>query len=162
MARHPAPQPPYCMRDRSTTGAPAPCPGTIWAPLCRLTRSSAAHGRRKNAPAGLFARQQGARISGLGRPSVGLLMCSSRSSVAVSLRVVVYYCRTYVKAVRGGGVKRGRGDVLWGATSRVGLWRIRFPPVLVRTGRRLPVQALGERGVWVTVTGYPRGGAPGP
>jgi len=43
-----------------------------------------------------------------------------------------------------------------------GLWRIRFPPVLVRTGRRLPVQALGERGVWVTVTGYPRGGAPGP
>jgi hypothetical protein len=40
--------------------------------------------------------------------------------------------------------------------------RIRFPPVLVRTGRRLPVQALGERGVLVTVTGYPRGGAPGP
>ena len=37
-----------------------------------------------------------------------------------------------------------------------GLWRIRFPPVLVRTGRRLPVQALGERGVWVTVTGYPK------
>ena len=30
-----------------------------------------------------------------------------------------------------------------------GLWRIRFPPVLVRTGRRLPVQALGERGVLV-------------
>ena len=23
-----------------------------------------------------------------------------------------------------------------------GLWRVRFPPVLVRTGRRLPVQAL--------------------
>ena len=43
-----------------------------------------------------------------------------------------------------------------------GLWRVRFPPVLVRTGRRLPVQALGERGVLVTVTGYPRGGAPGP
>ena len=43
-----------------------------------------------------------------------------------------------------------------------GLWRVRFPPVLVRTGRRLPVQALGERGVWVSVTGYPRGGAPGP
>ena len=43
-----------------------------------------------------------------------------------------------------------------------GLWRIRFPPVLVRTGRRLPVQALGERGVLVTLTGYPRGGAPGP
>ena len=33
--------------DRSTTRAPTPCPGTIWAPLCRLTRSSAAHGRRK-------------------------------------------------------------------------------------------------------------------
>ena len=43
-----------------------------------------------------------------------------------------------------------------------GLWRVRFPPVLVRTGRRLPVQALGERRVWVAVTGYPRGGAPGP
>ena len=35
-------------------------------------------------------------------------------------------------------------------------------PVLVRTGRRLPVQALGERRVWVALTGYPRGGAPGP
>ena len=43
-----------------------------------------------------------------------------------------------------------------------GLWRVFFPPVLVRTGRRLPVQALGERGVLVSVTGYPRGGAPGP
>ena len=43
-----------------------------------------------------------------------------------------------------------------------GLWRICFPPILVRTGRRLPVQALGERGVLVSVTGYPRGGAPGP
>ena len=43
-----------------------------------------------------------------------------------------------------------------------GLWRICFPPVLVRTGRRLPVQALGERRVLVAVTGYPRGGAPGP
>ena len=32
-----------------------------------------------------------------------------------------------------------------------GLWRIRFPPVLVRTvtGRRLPVHALGERRVLV-------------
>ena len=43
-----------------------------------------------------------------------------------------------------------------------GLWRVRFPPVLVRTGRRLPVQALGERGVLVSLAGYPRGGAPGP
>ena len=45
-----------------------------------------------------------------------------------------------------------------------GLWRICFPPVLVRTGRRLPVQALGasERRVLVTLTGSPRGGAPGP
>ena len=43
-----------------------------------------------------------------------------------------------------------------------GLWRICFPPVLIRTGRRLPVQALGERGVLVSLTGYPRGGAPGP
>ena len=37
-----------------------------------------------------------------------------------------------------------------------GLWSVRFPPVLVRTGRRLPVQALGERRVLVAVTGYPR------
>ena len=40
-----------------------------------------------------------------------------------------------------------------------GLWRVRFPPVLVRTGRRLPVQALGERRVLVSLTffltGYP-------
>ena len=43
-----------------------------------------------------------------------------------------------------------------------GLWRICFPLVLVRTGRRLPVQALCERRVLVAVTGYPRGGAPGP
>ena len=43
-----------------------------------------------------------------------------------------------------------------------GLWSVRFPLVLVRTGRRLPVQALGERRVVVTLTGYPRGGAPGP
>ena len=43
-----------------------------------------------------------------------------------------------------------------------GLWRVRFPPVLVRTGRRLPVQALCERRVVVALTGYPRGGAPGP
>ena len=43
-----------------------------------------------------------------------------------------------------------------------GLWSFRFPLVLVRTGRRLPVQALGERGVLVSLTGYPRGGAPGP
>ena len=43
-----------------------------------------------------------------------------------------------------------------------GLWSVLFPLVLVRTGRRLPVQALGERRVLASVTGYPRGGAPGP
>ena len=43
-----------------------------------------------------------------------------------------------------------------------GLWSVRFPLVLVRTGRRLPVQALCERRVLVALTGYPRGGAPGP
>ena len=42
-----------------------------------------------------------------------------------------------------------------GAQKLFGLWRVRFPPVLVRTGRRLPVQALGERRVLVSVTGYP-------
>ena len=45
-----------------------------------------------------------------------------------------------------------------GAQKLFGLWRVRFPPVLVRTGRRLPVQALGERGVLVSLTGYPRRG----
>ena len=43
-----------------------------------------------------------------------------------------------------------------------GLWSVRVPLVLVRTGRRLPVQALCERRVLVALTGYPRGGAPGP
>jgi hypothetical protein len=41
-----------------------------------------------------------------------------------------------------------------GAQKLFGLWRVRFPPVLVRTGRRLPVQALGERRVWVALTGF--------
>ena len=49
-----------------------------------------------------------------------------------------------------------------GLESFFGLWSVRFPLVLVRTGRRLPVQALGERGVLVSVTGYPRGGTVGP
>ena len=43
-----------------------------------------------------------------------------------------------------------------------GLWSVCFPPALVRTARRLPVEALCESGVLVSLTGYPRGGAPGP
>ena len=54
--------------------------------------------------------------------------------------------------MRLGQARRGLGPLAFG------LWRVRFPPVLVRTGRRLPVQALGERRVLVSVTGYPRGG----
>jgi len=46
--------------------------------------------------------------------------------------------------------------------STFGLWSVHFPPVLVRTARRLLVEALGERGVLVAGTGYPRDGAPGP
>ena len=57
---------------------------------------------------------------------------------------------------------RSQTDFALQAIMIIGLWSVRFPPVLVRTGRRLPVQALGERRVLVTVTGYPRGGAPGP
>ena len=57
-------------------------------------------------------------------------------------------------------VPKEPGLVQWSLV--FGLWRVRFPPVLVRTGRRLPVQALGERRVLVALTGYPRGGAPGP
>ena len=49
-----------------------------------------------------------------------------------------------------------------GAPDFFGLWSVRFSLVLVRTGRRLPVQALCERRVLVALTGYPRGGAPGP
>ena len=49
-----------------------------------------------------------------------------------------------------------------GRRRHFGLWSFRFPLVLVRTGRRLPVQALCERRVLVALTGYPRGGAPGP
>ena len=36
-----------------------------------------------------------------------------------------------------------------------GLWRICFPPVLVRTGRRLPVQALGRDRVEALSPGLP-------
>ena len=43
-----------------------------------------------------------------------------------------------------------------------GLWSVCFPPALVRTARRLPVEALCESGVLVSVAGYPRGGAPEP
>ena len=46
------------------------------------------------------------------------------------------------------------------AMTGFGLWSVRFPLVLVRTGRRLPVQALCERRVLVALTGYPRGGHP--
>jgi hypothetical protein len=35
-----------------------------------------------------------------------------------------------------------------------GLWRVCFPPVLIRTARRLPVEALRRGGVWVTVVVY--------
>jgi hypothetical protein len=52
--------------------------------------------------------------------------------------------------------RRGGGEVAFG------LWSVCFPPVLIRTARRLPVEALRRGGVWVTVTGYPRNGAPGP
>jgi hypothetical protein len=41
-----------------------------------------------------------------------------------------------------------------------GLWRVCFPPCLVRPDRRLPVQGLSEGSLGVT--GYPRDGAPGP
>ena len=85
-----------------------------------------------------------------------------RSQTDFALQAIVE-CRA-AKAIRvavllrwhadGGEVRRG--------LAVFGLWRICFPPVLVRTGRRLPVQALGERGVLVSLTGYPRGGAPGP
>ena len=100
----------------------------------------------------------------------------------------VYYYRTYEKAVSGGGEREKGGHVLRDTTSR-GLYVRFWPPhtserrgggggceqegwqdfgvfaflVLVRTGRRLPVQGLSKaKGVWVALTGYPRNGAPGP
>ena len=65
---------------------------------------------------------------------------------------VVYYCRTYEKAVSGGG-EREKGQAV-----PFGLWRVRFPPCLVRPGRRLPVQGLREGSLGFRDS-YPRGGA---
>ena len=45
--------------------------------------------------------------------------------------VVVYYCRTYMKAVRGGGSEEG-GRVLWDATSRGLCGRVGPPRTNVR------------------------------
>jgi len=42
-----------------------------------------------------------------------------------------------------------------------GLWRVRFPPCLVRPGRRLPVQGLSEGSLGFRDR-LPGGGAPGP
>ena len=74
----------------------------------------------------------------------------------------VYVCqRGRGACVRGGCGHEPRPAAL--SLSQIfGLWSVRFPLVLVRTGRRLPVQALCERRVLVALTGYPRGGAPGP
>ena len=101
--------------------------------------------------------------------------CQTR---AVAPRVVAWWCCMHV-ALRG-AAHRGLGRracAAWACavalaallapgarpgSVQFGLWSVCFPPVLVRTGRRLPVQALGERRVWVTLTGYPRDGAPGP
>ena len=53
----------------------------------------------------------------------------------------VYYCRTYEKAVSGGGEREKGGHVLRDTTSR-GLWTLEsaLSPCLVRPGRRLPVR----------------------
>ena len=48
-------------------------------------------------------------------------------------RFVVYYCRTYVKAVRGGGREK-RGRVLWDATSRGLCGRVGPPRTNVLVG----------------------------
>ena len=58
--------------------------------------------------------------------------------------VVVYYCRTYVKAVRGGGSEE-RGRVLWDATSR-GLCG---PP---RTNVRVAWANFETTGTWARIT----------
>ena len=91
---------------------------------------------------------------------------------------VYYYCRTYEKldseleaaaTARVTVPERARGGP--GITGMIegtffGLWSVCFPPALVRTARRLPdavpVEALCESGVLVSLAGYPRGGAPGP
>ena len=57
----------------------------------------------------------------------------------------------------------GRLAVLTALFLTFGLWRVCFPPVLSRPARRrLLVEVLRRGGVLVAVTGYPRGGAPGP
>ena len=84
---------------------------------------------------------------------------ASQGKEIIGKSMYVYCYRTYEKGVSGGGEREKGGQQ---PTLDFGLWSFRFPPVLVRTGRRLPVQALGERRVWVALTGCPRGGAPGP
>ena len=50
--------------------------------------------------------------------------CAEADGIECGFAVVVYYCRTYVKAVRGGGSEE-RGRVLWDATSRgLCLWSL--------------------------------------
>ncbi len=48
--------------------------------------------------------------------------------------VVAYYCRTYMKAVRGGGSEEG-GRVLWDATSRGLCGRVGPPRTNVRAAK---------------------------
>jgi hypothetical protein len=60
----------------------------------------------------------------------GLLIVLERSK-RNNASVVVYYCRTYVKAVRGGGSEEG-GRVLWDATSRGLCGRVGPPRTNVR------------------------------
>ena len=65
--------------------------------------------------------------------------------------------RRWLNEEGGEGVAPGYGGRVY-----FGLWSVCFPPALVRTARRLPVEALCESGVLVSLAGYPRGGAPGP
>jgi len=62
--------------------------------------------------------------------------CAEADGIECGFAVVVYYCRTYVKAVRGGGSEEGgrvpvlaSPGMLRAAACVFGLWRCAFPPV---------------------------------
>ena len=103
----------------------------VWVGVCHGLCLSARYRAVGNAPSGLR----------LALDELTLRACSNASSAAE------------------GGLLRARANRVM-APLDFGLWSFRFPLVLVRTGRRLPVQALCERTqrrVLVALTGYPRG-----
>ena len=144
----------YCAR-RSTAYPTRKAPARL---LPHGTRLATASGLQQGLQAGNAG---GPRAPGPGRPGGLRVRFTSSSKFNFELESPRHCQWQATSNLNLTPARRGPGPASPG-DSDFGLWSFRFPPVLVRTGRRLPVQALGERGVLVTVTGYPRGGAPGP